>query len=86
MAAKTPSSVNRESMGSKFLLRANFTDIDDADTWASGLDSTNGQWCNTTDVNGITTSNVAVSFSSGTFTFSADEANKVVELYIMTNG
>ena len=69
MAAKTPDSLTKENLGSANLLIATFVsaNIDDNDTWASGINSIIGYWwCgigdNCYDVS-------ITSTTSGTFTF-----------------
>lgn len=37
MAAKTPSTLTQESVGSMTAYIATFTDLDDTDTWTSGI-------------------------------------------------
>jgi len=85
MAAKLPDTVYRESMGSLTMLRCDFltTDIDNDDTYASGL-STNvwGYWFNTT-LTDTAAKDVHVSNSSGTFTFSTGEDNITGQLFIL---
>ena len=84
MAAKTPSTVNRYSLGDKTLIEATFADIDDLDTYASGLGTAViGYWINGTDAPTTTANAVlSVSNSSGTFTFHSGEANRTGILYI----
>lgn len=83
MAAKTPSTTYRESLGSATLFIATFTDIDNDDTYASGL-STNviGYWFNCTLAD-TAAKDVHVAVSSGTFTFSTGEDNITGTLYIL---
>ena len=88
MAVKTPSSVLRESNGSLTILKATFSDIDDQDTWASGIEGQVwGKWFNVTG-NLSSGSSTAVSESSGTFTFyTADaQSNVAGELYVLMRG
>lgn len=83
MAVKTPTSVLRESVGSTQYSKAIFSDIDNGDTYASGLTGVVGYWVNGTDDPGTTTFNrIEASESSGTFTFYTGEANRTGELYI----
>lgn len=85
MAAKTPSTVrNLGPMGDCRLVQAIFTDIDDTDTWASGLTGIIGFWAHDND-DPTTQASVgcAVTQSSGTFTFYPAEDNKPVDLYVL---
>ena len=88
MAVKTASNLKRENMGSKNLLVATFTDLDDGDTYASGLGAGGvfAHWFQRTD-NPTTTAAVGVSVaeSSGTFTFYPAEDDATGNLFIMTN-
>lgn len=85
MAAKTPSSVIELGTGTGFrMLKATFTDIDDADTWTSGMSGVVGAWCNGTDDPTTQASQGCdVSVSSGVFTFYPGEDNRTIELYII---
>jgi len=84
MAAKTPSTIKKENLGSLNLIMSTFTDIDDADTYVSGLDAVVDQWFNRTDDPTQGTEGVGVSESSGTFTFNAGEDNITGILFILT--
>ena len=85
MAAVTPSSISRESLGSLTLIVAKFASTTDAtDSWASGIEGIFGYWANATDVPGTQTNcGVAVSESSKTFTFTIDEDNQANTLYVL---
>jgi hypothetical protein len=83
MAAKTPSTVQRESVGSVNLLVTSFADIDNGDTYDSGLNSVVGYWANGTDVPTQTNEGIDVGESAGVFTFSTGEDNRAVTLYIL---
>lgn len=85
-AAKTPSTVTAYSMGSLTLKRAVFSDIDDGDTWASGMDGVVDMWFNRTDDPTQTKEALGVSVSSGTFTFNAPEANCTGTLFVLQAG
>jgi hypothetical protein len=80
MAAKTPSTIKRESNGSNNLLICTFTDIDDTDTWTSGMNSVIGAWVNATD--GVT-GGIDVAESAGVFTFSTASANRTAQVYVI---
>ena len=84
MAEKTAASVQGENAGSLNLKIVKFTDIDDADTYVSGLTGINAVWCNATD-NPTNTSTAAIgcSFSGGTVTFNCAEDNRAVTLFVL---
>lgn len=83
MAAKTPSSVKRYNSGDQAKLVATFTDVDDGDTWASGLDGVQ-DWVfqRTDDPTTQASAGVSVAESSGTFTFYPAEDNTAGKLII----
>jgi hypothetical protein len=85
MAAKTPSTIRRESAGSQTKIVAYFTDIDDTDTWASKLPGVQ-DWAFSRIDNPTNNSaaGLTVAHSSGTFTFYCDEDN--VEGYLIVYG
>lgn len=84
MGVKTAASVIRENAGSNNLLLVKFTDIDTGDTYVSGLSSVIGFWANKTDTaDAAGNEGIAVSESSGTFTFRTGESNNAVTLYIL---
>ena len=89
MAAKTPTSVTKESAGENMLYTYVFSDIDDTDTYTdSYLTDAVGYWANATDsVGGDADSgaaiNVAYTQATGVFTFYTGEANRVVNLFIL---
>ena len=84
MAAITPSSVTRESMGSLTMLICPFAGTaDDGDTYASGLPNVVGFWANGTDDPTQGAEGIDVSNSSGTFTFNLGEDNRAFTLYIL---
>ena len=88
MAAITPDSVVRESMGSLTLHIATFitNDIDDADTWASGIPGIVGTWSGTIDNPTSTTDtalNISVTnFATGAMTFFAGEVTRAAYVYV----
>ena len=88
MAAKTPDSVIRESLGSLTLHIATFStnDIDDADTWTSGIPGVVGAWCNGTDDPTTQASNgIDIGFTTaGVFTFYAGEGNRTGVLFVLS--
>lgn len=90
MAAITPSTIRQHSMGSVKLIEAVFSagTADDGDTWASGLGSNAiNFWAQDQD-NPTTQASVgvAVTNSSGTFTFFPAEDNKAFTLFVMAIG
>lgn len=90
MAAETPTAlVQVGPLGMDTLLRATFgATVDDADTWASGLGTrVTGFW--TQDIDNPTTQGsvgVAVTNSSGTFTFYPAEDDKAFYLFVTASG
>lgn len=85
MAAKTPSTTVRSSAGSQTKLVMSFTDIDNGDTYASGL-GTNVQdyYFTRTDAPTSNTTAMVVN-SSGTFTFYTHEDNCTGNLTVFGN-
>ncbi len=82
---RTPSRVIRESVGSINLHIATFTEIDNTDTYVSGLTGVVGKWFNADDDPTVQVSGgVDVSESSGTFTFRAGEDDRTGKLTILT--
>ena len=86
MAAKTPSNVYTGSLGSFRLIIARFADLDDGDTWASGLGSepVKTYWAQDRD-NPTTQASVGVAatYSAGSFTFYPAEDNKLADLFVL---
>lgn len=88
MAAKTPDSVERISMGSATLIVATFStnDIDDGDTWATGLGtSAKYVWANGTDDPTQAKEGIDCALSSGTVTFSTGEDNRTGWVFVIAN-
>jgi hypothetical protein len=86
MAAKTPDSILRESVGSMTLFIATFStnDIDDTDTWATGLGSNIlGVWANGTDDPTQTKEGIDCAESAGTITFSTGEDNRTGKVFVL---
>ena len=84
MAEKTTASVQAENGGSLNLKIVKFSDIDDADTWVSGMTGINAVWCNPTDdPTSASTVAVACSFSGGTVTFNSAEESRAVTLFVL---
>jgi hypothetical protein len=85
MAAVTPSTLTRHSMGDLTFFIAVFANTtDDGDTYASGLGSNVlGFWANGTDDPTQGKEGIDVSESSGTFTFNTGEDDRGITLYIV---
>lgn len=80
MAAKTPTIIDLGPAGNARHLVAQFADIDDGDTWASGLSNIISKLIdNKTD--GVV---VSATLSSSTYTFTVAGAgtNKVVDVHV----
>lgn len=89
MAAKTPDSILIENWGSLFLRIATFStsDIDDGDTWASGIPYPMGYWGNLTDDGTQEKEKIDVTLTtsaSGTFTFNVGEDNRTGMIYVLS--
>jgi hypothetical protein len=86
MAAKTPSSVYEESMGSLRLLICPFTDIDDGDTWTSKVPGIVDVWTKiATAVSSASSTCLAASvsnFSTGVITFTSGVASQAGTLFV----
>ena len=85
MAVRTPDPIIIENTGSSTLHIATFSDIDDGDTWASGLENIIGYWgvASDTPTSGQL-AGVDVAESSGTFTLQAGEDNRTMLVYVLT--
>ena len=91
MAAKTPDSVLVESCGSLTLRIATFStnDIDDGDTWTTGIDSIVGYWGNLTDDGTQTKEGIDITLttaSTGVLTFNVGEDNRTGLVYLLSRG
>lgn len=89
MAAKTPDSIKKHNFGSMTLFIATFStnDIDDNDTWASGIPYPVGYWGNLTDDGTQTVEGIDVELSTastGAFVFSVGEANRTGVIYVLS--
>ena len=92
MAAKLPTTITKENLGSLTLIIANFdgtvssNDIDDNDTWASGITSIVGWPIVQTTVDGPQDCTVdAVDTATGTLTFGS-AATQTAYVYILCRG
>lgn len=75
----------RESLGSLQLHIITFSNIDDTNTYASGIKRVVGYWCNGTDDPSTQASGaIDVSESSGTFTFNTGENGRAGMLYVLS--
>jgi len=81
MAAKTPSSLLVHNLGSAKLTIATFADIDDNDTWDSGIKSAVGYWWGGTADNGYDVQ--VTSVTDGQFLFDS-AANMAGKLYVLS--
>ena len=90
MAAITPDSISRESLGSLTLLIATFhtTTIDDADTWTSNIPGIVESWCKVTKwQSSASSTGLAVSTSNiatGQLTFTTDVANTPAIIFVVS--
>ena len=85
--AITAASVIREGVGSLNMHKVTFTDgeVDDGETYVSGLQGIVGYWFNATDNPTTQASNgVDVSLATGTFTFNCGENDRNGFLMILT--
>jgi hypothetical protein len=86
MAAKTPDSIIRESMGSLTAHIATFVtnDIDNDDTWESGIQ--NIVWWSATAIDDPTQTKegIDVSLSGSTFTFRTGEDNREGKVLVLS--
>ena len=86
MAAITPSSLIRASMGDYTLHIANFANTaDNADTWASGIPGIASVMACQADVAGTATSTGAgASYSGSTVTLHIGEDNAAITLWVLS--
>jgi len=93
MADRTHSTVETHSVGNLRLSIIAFTDIDDGDTYDSGLPAAVSYWATATDDPTINRENVMVKYQqdvpggakdAGRFTFLAGEDNRVLDLYVLS--
>lgn len=89
MAAKLPTSIRKENIGSLTLIMALFdgtvssNDIDDNDTWASGITSIVGWPIVVPTIDGPQDVAIdAVDYATGTITF-ASAANQTAWVYVL---
>ena len=90
MADKNHSTVETHSLGNLRLSIIAFTDIDDGDTYDSGIPAAVSYWATATDDPTINREEVMVQYdpdvgglNTGRITFFAGEDNRVVDLYIL---
>lgn len=92
MASRTHSTTRTDSMGNLRLSTIAFTDIDNGDTYDSGIPSAVSYWATATDDPTINRETVQVGYSSaipgtpnaGRVTFYTSEGNRVVNLYVLS--
>jgi len=88
MAAKTPDSILRESVGSLTLHIATFetNDMDNDDTWTSYIPGVVGWWAVGTDDPTQTKEGIDVSFTAtnSVFTFRTGEDNREGKLFVLS--
>ncbi len=88
MAAKLPTSIRKESLGSLTLIIANFdgtvssNDIDDNDTWATGITSIVGWPIVQSTIDGPQDCTIDAVATDGTLTF-ASAANQTAYVYVL---
>lgn len=89
MASKTPDSIYRHNVGELTLIRAVYssTNVDDADTWDSGIDGIVDHWFSAQS-NPTTqgSAGINVARSGQDFTFYPGEDNTTGTLYILVRG
>lgn len=86
MAEKTPDSRRTNNLGSVTLLELTYsaTNLDDADTYTSGIKGIVNHWFSATNNPAVQTSaGMHVSQSSGTFTFFPGEDNATGTLFVL---
>ena len=88
MAEATVSTIVRHSAGSNTLVRVSFSNIDDTNTWDSGIYDAVGYWCDGTDAATATKEAIDVQYtaSSGRFTFSTGENTRTGDLVVLFKG
>lgn len=88
MAAATVGTIVRHSAGSNTLIRVAFTNIDDTNTWDSGIYDAIGWWANGTDAatQGKEAIDVQYTPRTGRFTFSVGENTRAGELIVLFKG
>ena len=92
MAERTHSAVETHSVGNLRLSIISFTDIDNGDTYDSGIPAAVSYWATATDDPTINREDVMAkydqdavgSLNAGRFTFYTSEDNRVVDLYILS--
>jgi hypothetical protein len=87
MAAKTPTGTALTTAAGSLKLQVfTFTDIDDADTWTSGLNNIVGWWLNATDdATSVTSSGIdANTTSNGVFKFNTDENSRTAQMFVLS--
>ena len=88
MAAATVSTIVRHSAGSNTLVRVAFSNIDNGNTWDSGIYDAIGWWANGTNdpTQGKEAIDVQYVPRTGRFTFSTGENTRTGELVVLFKG
>ena len=85
--AITPSTIKQESAGNLKLILATFTDIDNGETWASGItEIVKYHATGTDDPTTQGNESIDVALSGSTFTFYTGEDNRTGTLFVYCNG
>jgi len=93
MAARTHTTASGHSVGDLTMSVITFTDIDNGDTYNSGIPSAIQYWANGTDNPTRNLEYVSVKYeqdipggakNAGRFTFATEEANRAVHLYVLS--
>ena len=86
MAAKTPDTLKRVGLGSAMLNIATFStaNIDNGDTWATGMPSVIDAWADIKSAPTVSGSNIACVVSGSTITFSTDKDNLTGTIKVLT--
>jgi hypothetical protein len=88
MADATVSTIVRHSAGSNTLVRVAFSNIDNGNTWDSGIYDAVGWWANGTDAatQGKEAIDVQYVARTGRFTFSVGEDTRAGDLVVLFKG
>ena len=88
MAAATLSTVQRENIGDLTLTIATFSNINNTNTWASGIEGVIGYWGNLTDDGTQTKEGIDITLttpSTGAFTFQVGENSRTGLVYVLSS-
>jgi len=86
-AARTPSAVSQQSIGSMILYIVTIDTCVNNDSWVSGLTNVRAYWGNT-DANATTAAgfNVSYTASTGTFVFDVGTDSGTATLFVLAGG